>query len=543
MLSIAIVGAGPRGTAALSAIAAKVTQPVTVHLFGVFNGDGVSVAGQGTPFDVTQPEYSRFNARTAIVDQFGPYRANRVPVSDANPSNDPAEFHKKLEDSVASLHTAPDFDTWAKKKYPQYVNDFPPRKVIGEYLVYCYEYVKKALPKNIELVEHGWASKVSGVPGSWRVTTGKQTFTVDELLLTVGHSLNPPKPVSLEDFGGKTRAYIPFAYPLSILDDIDADAVVAVRGAGLTFIDVALALTEGRGGKFSEDGSQYVSSKKQVKKILPLGLEGIFLDIKPNIDVVRDLIGKRTLDATNKKIRESESLSEILDLIRGLTLDVLKKLDYPYPEAIFDGVVAGSAPSEGNSRGTLADSIAAYDGKRKLGAKAVFAGVFLLLADAILDVLPGKEWPNDEWETFRRWNSLVDIYGFGPPPINARKILTLIDAGVIDTSWLDKSVDALELPESVDVVVDGVLAPGGYWPGAFPELAEIEDYLLVWNEDRNGIRIGEDASVLDSDLKPVNGLAAFGRITEEWELGMDTLNSSLHGQLPLWAERIQNEGV
>lgn len=543
MTTVAIIGAGPRGTAALSALANTATEPIKVHLFGALDENGKLIAGEGTPFSRKQPVYSRLNARSEIVDQFGGFRNEPIAPDSAKPSGDPAP---RLDDDDAPASVTmigENFDEWASEKAPEWVNEFPPRAVIGEYMVDSYLHTRANLPECIELHEHAHACKVSGEPGAWRVTTGQQTFKADELLLAVGHAKRGPDSLEGQDLSDVADSVYPYAYPVSVLEDIKPGATVAVRGAGLTFIDIALALTEGRGGKFSDDGTEYTHADDEVETIYPLGLEGIFLDVKPDLGEVEEILSRAELNSARAKINSARKISTIMDVIRELTEETMEKEGYANSELAFDAVIAGSQPSAGNARATLAEALGAFKGERKLTTRSVFAGVVLKLYGEIVERVSGREWEEENWEEFASWIALVNSYGSGPPPINAQKMLTLIDAGIIDCSWLDEGVDAEELPEKVDALVDAVLAPSGYWPEAYPELEELDPYLGTWADPtvptkRSGVRTDTNASVLDKDAKPIEGLAAVGRITDDWILGLDSLNLSLHPHIRNWAQRV-----
>lgn len=539
-MKVAIVGAGPRGTAALGALANCVTRPITVHLFGALDDDGNLIAGHGTPFSPDQPHFSRLNARSAIVDQFGDFRPEPVAPDAANPSGEPAGERDNADARSTAARVGDNFDAWAADNAPEWVDSFPPRAVVGQYMSHAYRQIRDSLPEHIELHEHGRASKVSGEPGRWRITTGMQTFVADELLLAVGHAERGPNELAVSEHA---ELVIPHAYPVSVLDQISAQATVAVRGAGLTFIDVALALTEGRGGSFSDDGTQYTGVANQPATIYPLGLEGIFLDVKPDLDQIEALIPAGTLSDARARISRARKLSTIMDTIRSLTESIYEKEGMANPHTVFDAVVAGPQPSAGNARATLAESLAAFTADRSLTARAIFAGVILKLYGQIVNRVSGREWDGEDWATFSSWMALASSYGFGPPPANARKILTLIDAGIIDCSWLDDGVDARDLPQRVDAMVDAVLAPSGYWPEAYPALTELAPYLDTWADPtdptkRSGVRTNDNAYVVDANLEPIAGLAAVGRMTDDWIIGLDSLNAALHPHITNWARAI-----
>lgn len=543
-LNVAIVGAGPRGIAAVQTLASEVTGPLTIHLFGALDHAGNNVAGQGTPFAVDQDDFSRLNARSAIVDTFGPYRRTPTDVEESNPSshNPPKRDEDDTADPTAVVGM--NFDEWANETgQEQWENSFPPRSVIGEYFSYCIEFVRDNLPENISLLEYGRAQRVTGEPHRWIIATEHQDIVAEELLLAVGHAVTAPDALTSKDTEEIADRLFESAYPLDRLDDIPAGATVATRGAGLTFIDVALALTEGRGGSFNGDATTYTPSGNEVSVIYPTDLQGMFLDAKPPVEELDNLLDAECWELAEDEIAGADSLAEILDVIRELCADIFAELGISAPKGTYDDILKGPEPGQGLSRKKLAESIEVTKRERPFTARAAFACTVIRLLEELIGKLSGEEWPRSGWTTFTTINELVSNYGFGPPLMNAQKILTLIDAGIIDCSWLDSGVDALELPDRVDALIDAVLAPSGFWPGAYPELADIEQYLGIWADPekkgaRTGVRTDEDGTVVDDDVRPIHGLAAIGRITEGWVLGMDTLNTTVHPHMLNWAKRI-----
>lgn len=537
MSVVGIVGAGPRGVTALNALASLATTPVTIHLFGAINDNGINVAGQGTPYSINQPLFSRLNASSSVVDMFAQFRQAEIEVRQANPSHDPEPARDRTDTDTPHAIVGDNFDQWALRYHPDLVDSFPPRAYIGRYFTDCMDYIRSRLPDHVKLVEHSRVRSITGQDGNWVIDTDHERITVDELLLTLGHAQEPPNKLTPHDVAGQADAVIDSPYPLSRMDEIPDGARVATRGAGLSFIDIALAFTEGRGGIFSEDGSTYTPSGRECE-LYPTGLEGIFLDAKPNIDVLDTVHDPTWWDEVAHQILNSTDLANILTILRESTSSVLKELDYPAPKATYDTIVAGPSPEPGQAREWLAGSL--HDDPRHPHPRTIVAGTIIKLFDPLLETVRNREWPQDEWTTFSTLIESVNNYGFGPPPINARKILTLIDAGFIHTEWLDAGVDALDLPEKVDVMVEGLLAPPGYWPEAYPGLEGIADILAVWAdpERRPGVRVDDNGSVLDKDLHPVGSVAAIGRITEDWVVSTDSLNFSVHPHIMGWARRV-----
>ncbi len=110
-----------------------------------------------------------------------------------------------------------------------------------------------------------------------------EEIQADKVMLATGHSRLMPgtEEQRYQAFAGRhpKAAFIPFAYPVvEAMGPIPARARVAMKGIGLTFIDAALELTEGRGGRFERaaDGSlAYTASGQEPQAIIPFCRTGL----------------------------------------------------------------------------------------------------------------------------------------------------------------------------------------------------------------------------------------------------------------------------
>jgi hypothetical protein len=114
----------------------------------------------------------------------------------------------------------------------------------------------------------------------------------DHVLLVTGHSANRPEDDPRQAVWAATaratgRTFVGSAYPLEATltrDAVPPGSVVACSGAGLTAIDIALYLSEGRGGAFSreEDGSlRYRPSGDEPARIAMVSGAGTFTFARP----------------------------------------------------------------------------------------------------------------------------------------------------------------------------------------------------------------------------------------------------------------------
>ncbi len=255
---IAVVGFGPKGLYAFERLLAELchqgapSMPVEIHLF-----NRCPYPAAGDVYRPDQPHYLLMNFSNAHIDA-GPHSA---------PSSIVGEF--------------PDLVTWlAQNGLPADPHGYTPRAVVGQYLTDVWTRLRDACPDFIDVHLHHaevfdlaqGRDKYERLNLHYRMFDGEaREHTYDRVILTTGHQ-RPAR--------NDADATIDFIYPVSQLDEqtIAAGSRVAIRGLGLTFIDAALALTEGRGGNFQRtagNGFVYQPSGREPACLLPFSRSGL----------------------------------------------------------------------------------------------------------------------------------------------------------------------------------------------------------------------------------------------------------------------------
>lgn len=542
---IAIVGAGPRGIAALQALfaAAPANSRHTVYLFGARNNEGELIAGWGSAYSPGQGEYIRLNADADIVDLWRHERpttqhsiASALPHAGVNPAGD---------------EHCPSFRIWAKTHAPQWAEaEFPPREQVGAYYQHCYQLLTERVPAGWELIEMPPITSIRCAdPVYWELEAGATTISAEQVLLAIGHAPTHPDPLTAQTIDADDIECIQNPYPLTQLDRIAPGARVAVRGAGLSFIDVALQLTEGRGGQFVADINapcqlRYLPSGREVGTLVPIAREGRFAEAKPPANLLQNLCHDHELARVQELIKQAPTLRRICQLLeRVLTAVTLRG---GFANDALTELLDGPQPSTGAAATSLLTSVQVALGTHRPTYASYAGALWAYLGDTLVPMVSHVHWSREEWEHYQRLAGACSHYAYGPPPIGAQKIVALIDAGLIDCTWLDGGVQQDEIGRlhreemPIDVMVDAVLAPAGWWQGAYPALSAIDEYLSVWSKFgagtmRTGVRIDECARVLSAAGMPITGLSAIGRMTTDWVISNDTLNRDVHDHPQTWA--------
>ena len=231
---------------------------------------------------------------------------------------------------------------------------------------------------------------------------------------------------------------------------------VAVRGFALTFLDAALALTEGRGGAFERDEHpyrlRYVPGRPTTPAlILPFSRSG-------PADARQARPGARGGHPGARGDRAGRAAREILALpdgsalrrraagdprvdgarlparapaARGERLRAACERDAPrhgWTPPCHGGRRPPSCrrPARSSARSRSARGCAPPDLQWALGH------TWRSLYPALVERLGGGGLPEREWPAFRRLAAQLERVAFGPPPVNAAKLLALIDAGRVD---------------------------------------------------------------------------------------------------------------
>ena len=507
-MKVAVIGAGPKGLFAVERLLARRgVGPLEVVVFDP------RAPGEGAAYGREQPDWLRLNVTSAVVDagwRSGPYPSPNWLVS---------------------------FDLWRGAG----TGSFAPRHLVGTYLDWVWRGLLATLPEGITLTHHRrLVTRVAQAGSTWEVD--EERF--GEVLLATGHA---------EDWPGALRHHwrgperlVPHVFPLAGLDDIVPGEAVAVRGAALTFLDAALALTQGRGGTFTGDGPlRYHPEGIEPGVIWPTSRTGRWMEVKPEPGSLLATLDRSALvAAASASITTEESphiaLGQVERLARGL-LDLVGVGDDDD-----DGVAAVLAgAAEGDPTDCLRRSWEVATGRRAPSAGWAAGQAWRDLYPALAHRFAGIEAP-DDFHVFADAAARLERIAFGPPPENAAKLLALIDAHMVDPCALKgASVDAAGLRwragpgPRADVVVDAVLPPPGVaqLPDSLPgQLGAAQ--LLMSAKGRRGVAIDPDGTCLAADGSRRSGLAALGRPTEDVTIGNDTLNRSMHDTAERWAARV-----
>ena len=253
--TVAIVGAGPRGTSVLERIVAnRLHEPaagsLTVHIIDPFDPGAGHIwrTEQSRLFLMNTPSF--FPTVVPTEGMAGSLAPSPVPVAFEDwrvraadgriPGLDPAEIAE-----AAAVGRA----------------GFPSRALYGRYLRWVYAELERCASPVLTLRYHQaevLALQLAGEQWVARLDNGVE-LSVDSVVLALGHvpAKLSPEQENLRDSAARFGVqYWPPAVPGDVeWKTLPAGKSVLVRGLGLNFFDTMIQLSEGRGGQFVPAGS------------------------------------------------------------------------------------------------------------------------------------------------------------------------------------------------------------------------------------------------------------------------------------------------
>ncbi|MFF8727593.1 FAD/NAD(P)-binding protein [Streptomyces sp. NPDC015171] len=249
-VSVALVGAGPRGTSVLERLCASAPEllppgaRLTVHVIDP------APPGAGRVWRTEQPAELLMNTVASQVTLF----------TDAS------------VDCAGPIRPGPSLHAWADGELGP--DDYPTRAHYGRYLEWVFARTVRTAPAAVRVETHrARAVRLADQPdGRQRVTLddGRELSGLAAVVLAQGHLPAAPDEEQLRTAAYAARhglCHIPPANPADVdLSALRPGAPALLRGLGLNFFDHLALLTTGRGGRFTrrpDGGLRYLPSGRE----------------------------------------------------------------------------------------------------------------------------------------------------------------------------------------------------------------------------------------------------------------------------------------
>ncbi|MEW2397147.1 FAD/NAD(P)-binding protein [Streptomyces sp. NPDC046862] len=248
-LSVALVGAGPRGTSVLERLCASAPEllspgtQLTVHVIDP------APPGPGRVWRTAQSPHLLMNTVASQV----------------------TLFTDESVDCSGPIRPGPSLHAWAADELGP--DEYPTRAQYGRYLEWVFTEVVRQAPPAIRVETHtARAVRLDDAPDGLQtlaLSTGRTLTGLSAVVLAQGHLPTVPDRVQREltsHAGRHGLRHIPPANPADVdLAPLAPGEPVLLRGLGLNFFDHMALLTTGRGGRFvhGPQGPRYVPSGRE----------------------------------------------------------------------------------------------------------------------------------------------------------------------------------------------------------------------------------------------------------------------------------------
>ncbi|MFC3576628.1 FAD/NAD(P)-binding protein [Streptomyces yaanensis] len=260
-VSVALVGAGPRGTSVLERLCASAPEllppgaRLTVHVVDP------APPGPGRVWRTAQSPELLMNTVACQVTLF-----TDESVECAGPVRPGPSLHEWARDNRAEG----DAEAYGKALGP---DDYPTRAQYGRYLEWVFAHVVDGAPDALRVEVHtARAIRLDDAPDGRQtltLSTGRTLTGLSAVVLAQGHLPTVPDPGHERLAAHAARhglRHIPPANPADVdLSPLAPGEPVLLRGLGLNFFDHMALLTTGRGGRFvrTADGLRYRPSGRE----------------------------------------------------------------------------------------------------------------------------------------------------------------------------------------------------------------------------------------------------------------------------------------
>lgn len=570
---MAFVGGGPRGLSALE------------FLYSALALEGPSLVVHSIVFEQgahpgSGPNYA--------PDQFSGSLLN-LPEREVDiPARDEISLDEKV---IAGF---PSYKEWAgvadSADEGRRVDIYPPRARLGQYLQSRFNSMAVPLEQSgrLTIVESEVLQiRQDGVGGGYRIVhAGGVIEAIDEIVLAVGHQPTEPDEImqAWTQHANQNDAcsLIMAPYPLEdFIHDTSRvnGATIALRGFGLSMIDVVKGLTGGRGGEFRVMDErlrtmEYKPSNLEPAKIIPFSLDGLPMAAKP---LTRSL-DERFIPTAQIQAHFRQTCTELARYGEGeKAYSQLLQLVSDILGTVYLEVCPSVATSYSRSRlSELANSWLNDDQFRHecivdrdlptAQAMTMFADMACGIEPPSLDYCLGQVWRHLQKIMFHSFShssvglefvqDLIALherlkrYAYGPPVDNIRSLLALIDAGILSLMIVDDpdirmSPDGWHFSEGrnrivASMLIDTVLASPDIQAVSTPLVQQLldEDYLIALGDGLGAsTQMGAVADRLDNPEGPLS-LALLGRLAKGSIIGVDSINESFGVEQREWAVRL-----
>jgi len=558
---VAIIGGGPKGFYALERLIAHLRKAdlSTKTIIHWYNTNASFGAGQN--YAVNQPDYLLINYCIGKINCW------------------------EDQDNLKFVNESHNLTDWINenKTHPNEANDedFASRELVGHYLMNA---VYDLLQYEITQVEiHLVNGSIDDLNEHNKKFTlyeqgNRLPFDYTSILLATGHCYSNESAELSDHAENSSFNYYPYAYPIQQLDAIPSKSSVAIKGIGLTFIDVILQLTEGRGGKFVDDQVELT--------YLPSGDECILypfsrcnLPMMPRSAILPHTKYKLKY-MTDKWVQTLKNSKQQIDFHKDILPIYQKEFQYAYYKSLENQTNTESQASDKmqkgpensltldqfihpntyvfspekenyqdymtNLSGYVLKEIAHGELSNKIAAAAGAIREGLIQIGKLFH-FDGFD-PQSHKDFILNWYSSLSRMSYGPPLINGKKLHALMKAGIVQFSFHHTPTirlfnEGLFLSDGHQTIhcgalIDARIPRGSIKKGNNPLYKNLYKKSII--QERFNGSYATDAIAINQEGKLKNKsdwrLTLYGTPTEGNVLDNDSLSRKAHNFGNIWAQ-------
>ena len=488
---IAIVGAGPRGTGLLERLAASVSE----LLPRVGRGAGLDVhlvdphpAGAGRIWRHAQSPLLAMNSMAADVTMFtdDSVRCDGPVV----PGPSMWEWAQDLREGRLDGGGADLGPELAAELRALTASTFPSRRLQSAYLGWVLRHVLAGLPSGVRVHVHECRAVGLTDDGGTQLVRldGGATLRADAVVLASGHLDATPTPDELDLAARAAAAGLRYLPPEQTTDTdlsvVEPGEPVIVRGTGLAFVDLAVLLFEGRGGRYepgpdgelrylpsgrepvlhvgSPRGSLYHAKTEYAlrggrpplprflgsRQVAPLVARG-GVDLRAEVwplmakeiawgwyhELLHGHPDRVLLDAATFEARYAAAAydsAEMAALLAEAVPDARDRIDLAALDRPLDGVRAASLDAlQPLVRAHVAEDLRQHVDPAHTPHLGAFVAMLSVYAQVTPLVTEGALTARSKARDVGRWQGLFNAVASGPPGFRVRQLLALSRAGFV----------------------------------------------------------------------------------------------------------------
>jgi len=423
---------------------------------------------------------------------------------------------------------------WLSQHYPQYaaIDEYIPRAIVGEYLHECFGIVRERLDRLTQLtVVCSAVRQILHSERDWIVECEGSAEHFDEVVITTGHEglRTSPRLTGIRSQSDN--------HPFCDLEKVTPQCTLLIRGFGLTAIDRLFSLTLGCGGQCIPSGvlPRYYRSGNEPSLIDIQSRTGRPMLAKPTAKV--EPISDDFWEPYRGPLREQalswrDIWSIVLSASASLVTEAGTSTTMPEVDNWFRGW-SRLTMDHTSARHSLMQSYAVAMGKRPIDIPFALGETWRKLYPQLVELIGHGKFSVNDWQNYRRVADELERIAFGPPAESVGILLSLIRAKLVRIGHQSTEI------KTYDAVLDAVIAGPHEHADSGPLAGLIASRVIAVDEISGAVKVDEAGRPLgDADGLAVLGLAVFGRATEGWIIGNDTLSRTLHSHIERWANQL-----